>query len=640
MLTPTARYIPKAERERLAREKEQQSIREEESRLKQQETQQIQWLDKVKDQAKNQSNTSKQTDTQKKKDEKRPLTNEEKELNSIRDHYLHVPVKKTVMKKATERSKLKFEWDDKDDTSVDTNDLYSNRHQIVPLFGRGNLAGLDRNELNMTKSVAFYDDLMLSRLNEDKGESRVRNDNIEDADLVLKAVMDGRKKQVEPEVRHWQDKKLEEMTEHDWRIVKEDFRISIRGRVNVHPIRSWAESGLASPLLQAVQYARYERPNPIQMISIPIGLQRRDLIGIAETGSGKTAAFCLPILHQILDLPRITRETLLEGPYALILAPTKELAQQIEDELLKFAKFCQGIDTMCIIGGQSYDQQSDRLSNNPIYVIVATPGRFKDLLERKMVVLSRCRFVVVDEADHMVDQSFISDVDWILSNIPDDLREHTQIMMYTATMPPQVEKLARTFLKTPIVVTVGERGMAVGNIQQSCLVVEDDKKKKEALMDVLRDATPPIIIFVNHRNTADKISVLCSDRFASGVLHGGKDQMTREATTDSFKKGELDLIVATDVFGRGIDIKDVQLVINYDAPESIESYTHRIGRTGRAGKKGAAMTILTPSDAEFAPKLKKMFIESNQFVPPELEMLERKAADSGTALASHQIIRD
>ncbi|KAJ3139703.1 mRNA splicing protein prp28 [Physocladia obscura] len=429
------------------------------------------------------------------------------------------------------------------------------------------------------------------------------------------------------------------MKERDWRIFKEDFNISTKGGGVPNPIRSWDESSLSKRLLEVIAEVGYTQPTPIQRQAVPIGLINRDIIGVAETGSGKTASFVIPMLTYISDLPQLSDENRGLGPYALILAPTRELAQQIESETIKFSR---GMGFICvsIVGGHTIEEQSFNMRSGA-HIIIATPGRLKDMLDRRILVLAQCQYVVMDEADRMVELGFEADVNYILDSLPasnlrpaeeDDsgdvpmieshVGKYRQTVMFSATMPPAVERIAKTYLRRPIVVTIGTAGQAVDRIEQRIEMINDEGKKKNRLLELLggEEFSPPIIVFVNQKKGCDVLSkALEKLGYKSTTLHGSKSQEQREQALAALKSGAKDILIATDVAGRGIDIKNVSLVLNYDMAKSIEDYTHRIGRTGRAGQKGCAITFLSSSDADVFYDLKQMASKSSiSRVPPEL----------------------
>lgn len=385
----------------------------------------------------------------------------------------------------------------------------------------------------------------------------------------------------------------------------------------------------------------YKEPTPIQRQAIPIGLQNRDIIGVAETGSGKTAAFLIPLLVWITSLPKIERkiDIIDKGPYAIILAPTRELAQQIEEETIKFGKAV-GIRTVAVIGGISREEQGFKLRQG-CEIVIATPGRLIDVLENRYLVLSQCTYVVLDEADRMIDMGFEPDVQKILEYLPvsnikpdtDDAEDsqkmlanfntkhkYRQTVMFTATMPPSVEKLARSYLRRPAVVYIGSVGKPTERCEQIVYMMSQNEKRKKLLNILEAGIDPPVLIFVNQKKGVDVLAKSLEKMgYSATTLHGGKGQEQREYALASLKGGTKDILVATDVAGRGIDIKDVSLVLNYDMAKNIEDYTHRIGRTGRAGKSGTAITFLTPDDNAVFYDLKQVVMASPvSTCPPEL----------------------
>ncbi|ROT67102.1 putative ATP-dependent RNA helicase DDX23, partial [Penaeus vannamei] len=373
--------------------------------------------------------------------------------------------------------------------------------------------------------------------------------------------------------------------------------------------RKWSESNIKKEILDIISSVGYTDPTPIQRQAIPIGLQNRDIIGVAETGSGKTLAFLIPLLEWIQSLPKIARlEDADQGPYALVMAPTRELAQQIEEETTKFGGPL-GIRTVAVIGGLSREEQGMKLRMG-CEIVIATPGRLVDVLENRYLVLNQCTYVVFDEADKMIDMGFEPDVQKILKFMPvtnekpdnDDAEDedkllqnflskhkYRQTVMFTATMPPAVERMARQYLRRPAYVYIGSVGKPVERVEQIVYMVSEQEKRKKLLDILKRGITPPVLIFVNQKKGADVLARgLEKLGYNATTLHGGKGQEQREHALANLKSGAKDILVATDVAGRGIDIKDVSLVINYDMAKNIEDYTHRIGRTGRAGKHGKA----------------------------------------------------
>ncbi|KAI8994408.1 ATP-dependent RNA helicase DDX23 [Gaertneriomyces semiglobifer] len=569
----------------------------------------------------------------------------EKELQAIRDRYMGAERRRRKIRRMNDK-KFVFDWDTGEDTSQDINPLYANRHE-PQFFGRGHIAGIDLKE-QKKRRAAFYDRLLSERRTTEEIDRAVELDEIEKI----------REKKTAWDDRHWSEKPLKEMKERDWRIFKEDFNISTKGGNIPDPLRSWSESALPPKILDVIATVGYKEPTPIQRQAIPIQLQNRDIIGIAETGSGKTASFVIPMLVFINELPVITEENQSLGPYALILAPTRELAQQIEQETSKFAN-AMGFICVSIVGGHTLEEQAFALRNGA-HIVIATPGRLKDCLERRILVLGQCTYVVMDEADRMIDMGFETDVNAILdalpvSNVkpdtedaedPENMRRmlgrderFRQTVMFSATMPAAVERLAKRYLRRPAVVTIGTAGQVVDTIEQRVENISDENKKKQRLLELLNQKfDPPIIIFVNQKKGADVLAkALEKLGFRSTVLHGGKSQEQREASLAALKNGQKDILVATDVAGRGIDVKNVSLVVNYDMAKNIEDYTHRIGRTGRAGKTGVAITFLAESDADVFYDLKQTIQKSAiSSVPQWLTRHEAAQAKPGQLKAKRK----
>jgi len=551
----------------------------------------------------------------------------DKESAAIRERYLGIIKKRKRIRRLNDR-KFVFDWDAGDDTSQDYNILYKEKHS-VQFFGRGNIAGIDIKAQKKDQSK-FYGDLMdKRRTTDEKNQEKKRLRDVANKEAHQRW-----------DDRHWTEKPLEDMAPRDWRIFKEDFNISCKGGHIPNPIRFWKEAGLPRELLSIIDEIGYKEPTPIQKQGIPIGLQNRDVIGVAETGSGKTAAFLIPLLKWLMGLPKIERmEDADQGPYAIILAPTRELAQQIEEESVKFGKNL-GIRVVSVIGGISREEQGFKLRQG-CEIVIATPGRLIDVLENRYLVLNQCTYVVMDEADRMIDMGFEPEVRKILDYLPvtnekpdtdaaeddeimmanfDSKKKYRQTVMFTATMPPTVERLARTFLRRPCVVYIGNIGKPVDKVSQIVYMVSETEKRKKLVEMLNRGLDPPIIIFVNQKKGADVLAKSLEKMgYNACTLHGGKGQEQREFALASLKNGSKDVLVATDVAGRGIDIKDVSMVINYDMARNIEDYTHRIGRTGRAGKEGTAITFLTKEDSACFFDLKQVLMQSPvSSCPPEL----------------------
>jgi ATP-dependent RNA helicase DDX23/PRP28 len=425
-------------------------------------------------------------------------------------------------------------------------------------------------------------------------------------------------------------KPKEDMNARDWRILKENLNIDTKN-CEILPVRSWNESGLDQVLLRGIRSAGYQAPTPIQMQAIPIGLKRYDLIGLSHTGSGKSAAYLLPILNHCLKLPRITFEVNQNGPYALIISPTRELAQQITEECEKLAKYCD-IRVLCIIGGKNIEQQSIELRRGA-EIIIATPGRLLELLQITYLVFNQCLWIVVDEADQILLLELEETVKQIFSYFPsetwksyepNELKQQEEsnfknliaTQVFSATMNDQIEKLWRRYLRNPSCVTINDNTKKVN--QEFYFL--DQSEKKFRLKSLLGKAGLPVLIFLNEKVEADNLSNYLGGKWKVGCLHGGKSQEYREAAMEKFREGIIEILICTNVLSRGIDVKYLKTVINYDCPKTIFDYEHRIGRTGRMGRKGNAITFITPQDNDILPQIKKFLEMKGHKVPKELEV--------------------
>ncbi|MCC6478610.1 DEAD/DEAH box helicase [Sphingorhabdus sp.] len=359
---------------------------------------------------------------------------------------------------------------------------------------------------------------------------------------------------------------------------------------------SFADLGLSDELLSAVTAAGYDTPTPIQAQAIPSVLMMRDLIGIAQTGTGKTASFVLPMID-ILAHGRARARM----PRSLILEPTRELAAQVAENFEKYGKNHK-LSMALLIGGVSMGDQVKALQKG-VDVLIATPGRLMDLFERGNILLNGCELLVIDEADRMLDMGFIPDIENICTKLPTS----RQTLLFSATMPPPIKKLSDKFLSNPKYIEVARPATANTNIEQK-LVEVTPMKKRDVLRDLIRDEdVQTAIIFCNRKTTVRELNKsLQRHGFRSGEIHGDIDQASRLKELDAFKSGAINLLVASDVAARGLDIKGVSHVFNFDAPWHPDDYVHRIGRTGRAGAKGKAFTFVTRDDAEHIDNIEKL----------------------------------
>ena len=355
----------------------------------------------------------------------------------------------------------------------------------------------------------------------------------------------------------------------------------------------FAALGLPGPLLAALAEVGYESPSPIQAQAIPLLLDGRDLIGQAQTGTGKTAAFALPLLA------RIDAEA--GHPQVLVLAPTRELALQVAEAMQTYARFLPGFHVLPIYGGQGMGTQLSRLRRG-VQVVVGTPGRVMDHMRRGTLDISRLQSLVLDEADEMLRMGFIDDVEWILEHTPAD----RQIALFSATMPEQIRKVARRHLNAPEHVQIASRTTTAENIRQRYWLV-GGLHKLDALTRILENEVfDGVIIFVRTKTQTVELAEKLSARgFAAEALNGDVAQLQRERTVERLRDGKIDVLVATDVAARGLDVKRISHVINYDIPYDTESYVHRIGRTGRAGASGEAILFVAPRERRMLRLIEK-----------------------------------
>jgi ATP-dependent RNA helicase RhlE len=346
---------------------------------------------------------------------------------------------------------------------------------------------------------------------------------------------------------------------------------------------TFKDLGLRPEVLAAVRDAGYTEPTPIQRQAIPLALSGRDMMGLAHTGTGKTAAFTLPIIDRLIGGPKRTR--------VLILAPTRELAAQVDDSFRKYGLHS-GLDVVAVYGGVPIEPQ-ERALRGGVDVVVATPGRLIDHIERQNVVFDDLEVLVLDEADRMLDMGFAPQINRIINEIP----RYRQTLLFSATMPPEVEALARKYLRKPVVVQVGRRSAAASTVAHAVYPVPRDKKTA-LLVELLRKPEmDSVLIFSRTKHGADRV-VRHLDRsgITATAMHADKSQAQRTQALDGFKRGSIRVLVATDIAQRGLDISGITHVINYDVPQQPEDYVHRIGRTGRAAATGDAYTFMSPDE--------------------------------------------
>ncbi len=376
---------------------------------------------------------------------------------------------------------------------------------------------------------------------------------------------------------------------------------------------TFADLGLDPDVLQSVQDAGFTHPTPIQALAIPLALEGRDLIGLAQTGTGKTAAFALPILNQLKGGPHRAR--------ALILTPTRELCVQVEENFRKYAERS-GLKTLAVYGGVALEPQTKALRKG-VDIVIATPGRLLDHLERQNVVFDDLEILVLDEADRMLDMGFAPQINRVVAEIP----KYRQTMLFSATMPPEVEALSRKYLRKPHVIQVGRRSMAAIGVTHAVYPVPRIRKT-QLLTELLKDkAMDSVLIFTRTKHGADRV---VRDLRQAGIqataMHGDKTQKERTRALDDFKDGTMRVLVATDVAQRGLDVSGITHVINFDVPQEPEDYVHRIGRTGRADSSGDAYTLMSPDEIAMVRTIERV-------IGQEIPRISVPGYDFGTTAA-------
>jgi superfamily II DNA/RNA helicase len=388
---------------------------------------------------------------------------------------------------------------------------------------------------------------------------------------------------------------------------------------------TFADLGLSPKVLSAVVDAGYSEPTPIQAGAIPHALEGKDVLGIAQTGTGKTASFVLPMLTR-LEKGRARARM----PRTLILEPTRELAAQVEENFVKYGKNHR-LNMALLIGGVSFEDQ-DRKLERGADVLIATPGRLLDHFERGRLLLTGVEILVIDEADRMLDMGFIPDIERICKLIPFT----RQTLFFSATMPPEITKLTEQFLHAPVRVEVARAATAAATVTQR-LVKSGPKPwdKRAVLRDLIRaeaDGLKNAIIFCNRKvEVSELFRSLIKHDFNAGALHGDMDQRARMTMLENFRKGNLKLLVASDVAARGLDIPDVSHIFNFDVPIHAEDYVHRIGRTGRAGRLGKSFTIVTKADRKYVEAIEKLIRQTIEWHDGDLSTLAETAEEEGSA---------
>ena len=426
----------------------------------------------------------------------------------------------------------------------------------------------------------------------------------------------------------------------------DDIPVEMTGHNAPSPVASFEEAGFHPILFTTVQKIGFAKPTPVQKYSIAIGRAKRDIMACAQTGSGKTAAFLLPIFNRLMIEDQFKRDSLSSSyrggsgfrrpalPDVLILAPTRELACQIYDECRKFS-YGGPLKCAVVYGGDPIGPQM-RALHSDLNVLVATPGRLLDIISNQRISLERVRFLVLDEADRMLDMGFEPQIRQIVedSNMPGCMDRQT--FMFSATFPQEIQRLARDFLNDYVFLTVGRVGAATENVKQTIIEVPEEEKPL-ALVDLLQGRkNTSVLIFVERRQDADDLAdFLISHNFKVNSIHGDRKQSAREAALDSFKRGQIPILVATAVAARGLDIPTIGLVINFDMPTSIDEYVHRIGRTGRAGNTGEAISLINDKVSKDVLKDLRFTLKDNkQEVPVWFDRLVDRLSSRGYGSSS------
>ena len=386
---------------------------------------------------------------------------------------------------------------------------------------------------------------------------------------------------------------------------------------------SFSELGLAAPLLKAVLDTGYTTPTPIQAKAIPLAMQGFDLMAGAQTGTGKTAAFALPILQKLLPFASTSTSPAKHPIRALVLTPTRELAIQVEESIKVYAKHTP-LKSLVVFGGVDIKTQTPHLKTG-IEILVATPGRLLDHVEQKTLNLGQVQMLVLDEADRMLDMGFMPDLKRILALLP----KQRQNLMFSATFSNDIKKLADDFLTNPILIEVARSNATAENVTQKVYLVEQTNKQALLTQLLLEANNQQVIIFTKTKMTASKLSrALQKEGIAAESIHGDKSQKERIEALDAFKAGKIIALVATDVAARGLDISDLPMVINYEIPSAPEDYVHRIGRTGRAGASGVAISLVCEDEAKYLIEIEKLIKKT---LLKETAIINAKAKVAGSS---------
>ncbi|KAI1447970.1 P-loop containing nucleoside triphosphate hydrolase protein [Annulohypoxylon stygium] len=563
---------------------------------------------------------------QERREERIAQENAQQETEMQVDHVEEEPAPETNGVAQSTRPSEAMEVDEDD---VDPLDAFMNDLETKPVASKLPKPGLSQSEKISQEPEAYFSD----------DEYDYRNENV-DPDSFLAIAAKARKKKDIPSVDYskidiepvrknfWvEPAELAEMTEAelaDLRIELDGIKVS--GKDVPKPVQKWSQCALSRKTLDIVDSLGYEKPTPIQMQAFPAIMSGRDVIGVAKTGSGKTLAFLLPMFRHIKD-QRALREN--EGPISLIMTPTRELATQIHRDCKPFLK-SMDLRAVCAYGGAPIKDHIAELKRGA-EIVVCTPGRMIDLLaanQGRVTNLRRVTYVVLDEADRMFDMGFEPQVMKIFAN----MRPDRQTILFSATMPRIMDALAKKVLNSPVEITVGGRSVVAPEITQ-VVEIREENTKFVRLLELLgelydKDEDARTLVFVERQEKADDLlKELLRKGYPCMSIHGGKDQIDRDSTIEDFKHGVVPILIATSVAARGLDVKQLKLVVNYDAPNHLEDYVHRAGRTGRAGNKGTAVTFVTGEQENCAPGIAKALEQSGQPIPTQLDEMRKAFRD-------------